>query len=172
MQIELIKKWKGINIYLIKSLDVDKAGEFLMSKFVTKHKKMIKYNEFGKPYLHSKKLWFNLTHTHGYAALAISKNKEIGLDIERLDRNLGFRSLLMSKFNLQFYTSLKSHKEFVKQWTIRESAIKCYGDLTLNSIYRIETSNKHNILKCEGKEDLEYCVFIHKELCIGVSKKQ
>ena len=78
----------------------------------------------------------------------------------------------MSKFNLQFYTSLKSHKEFVKQWTIRESAIKCYGDLTLNSIYRIETSNKHNILKCEGKEDLEYCVFIHKELCIGVSKKQ
>jgi phosphopantetheinyl transferase len=172
MKIELIKTWNDIKIYLIKSPNVDESGEILMSKFITKNKSEIVCTKFGKPYLGNKKIWFNLSHTNGYAALAVSKNKEIGLDIERLDRGTGYRSLLMSKFNLQFYTKLKSHKEFVKQWTIRESAIKCYGDLTLNSIYRIETNDNQNILKCEGKEDLEYSVFFHDEICICISRKQ
>lgn len=170
MKPELIKSWKDIKIYLIKSEDTDEAGDFLMKKFVTNDSKSIGYNKFGKPYLRSKKINFNLTHTNGYAAIAISKKYKIGLDIERLDRKTDFRSFIMSRFNFQLYTQLNSQKEFIKQWTIRESAIKCHGDLTLNSIYKIKTNDDDNVLKCEGKEDLEYHVFFHNNVCVCVSK--
>jgi phosphopantetheinyl transferase len=171
MRIKLIKTWKNINIYLIAAQDVETAGETLMNKFVSKNKDDIGVNEFGKPYLKSKEFWFNLTHTHGYAAIAISPNSEIGLDIERLDRKTDFRNLIMSKFNFQLYCKLNSQEEFVKQWTIRESAIKCYGDLTLNSIYKINNDEKNRILKCAGKSDIEYYVFNYQNICVCVSRK-
>jgi phosphopantetheinyl transferase len=76
----------------------------------------------------------------------------------------------MSRFNLQLYNRLNSQTEFIKYWAIRESAIKCYGDLTLNSIYRIKTAKETNVLKCEGKKDLEYYVFFHDNVCVCVAK--
>jgi 4'-phosphopantetheinyl transferase len=99
---------------LIKSNNVDKAGDLLMKKYVSKSAKDITYNKFGKPYLKSKKIHFNLTHTVGYAALAVSEKHEIGLDIERLDRKTDFRFLIMSRFNLQLYNRLNSQTEFIK----------------------------------------------------------
>jgi phosphopantetheinyl transferase len=171
MKAELIKVWKNIKIYLVKNSDVDKAGDFLMSKFVSKNKQEITENSYGKPFLKSNKFWFNLTHTVGYSALAISEENEVGIDIERLDRKVDFRSLIMSRFNIQLYCQLNSQKEFIKHWTIRESAIKCYGDMTLNSIYSIKTNDELDLLKCDGKEDLEYHTFFYDELCVCVCRK-
>lgn len=170
MKIKLVQIWKGIKIYVVETSEINAADNLLMSKFVSEKKSDIGYNKFGKPYLKSRKFWFNLTHTSGYAAIAISKKDEMGLDIERIDRKIDFRLLITTKFNFQLYNRLNSKKEFIKQWTIRESAIKCYGDLTLNSIYRIKTNEENNVLKCEGKKDLQYHVFYYKNLCICVSK--
>lgn len=170
MKIRLVKIWKKIKIYMIKSNDIDAAGDLLMSKFVSKNKKDIAVNDFGKPYLKSKKFWFNLTHTTGYAAIAISPDNEVGLDIERLDRKIDYKALIMSRFNLQLYSHSKTNEEFIKQWAIKESAIKCYGNLTLNSIYRIKTNDNLSILKCENKNDLEYHVFYHDNICFCITK--
>jgi CII-binding regulator of phage lambda lysogenization HflD len=80
-----------------------------------------------------------------------------------------YRTIMLSRFNIQYLNRIGNSVAFIKEWTIRESAIKCYGDLTLNSIYGVETYR--NILKCDGKPDLEYHVFRYENTYICVTRK-
>src|ERR1022692_4066950 len=59
-------------------------------------------NDFGKPILEnapvahapgSPKLHFNLTHSRGAAALAVSRGREVGIDIEQRERQIEFLAL-------------------------------------------------------------------------------
>ena len=61
----------------------------------------------GKPYLASpaigRNLYFNISHTEGYLAFAMSTSTPLGIDIEKVDRNVRLQSL-MGRF---FFTRRK-----------------------------------------------------------------
>ena len=46
------------------------------------------FGRCGKPYLKGAQLWFSLSHTNGAVCAAFSSEEEIGVDIERTDRNI------------------------------------------------------------------------------------
>ena len=63
-------------------------GEILLHNLLEKEN--IKYeeqqfiiNEYGKPYINNKRLFFNISHSYDYVITIIS-DKEIGIDIEKI----------------------------------------------------------------------------------------
>ena len=60
------------------------GGGYLYQKYLPV--KDFKYNENGKPYLENGP-FFNLSHSGEYIALVISKTREVGIDIQKVDEN-------------------------------------------------------------------------------------
>src|SRR5205085_317731 len=60
-------------------------------------------SNFGKPVLHADTpgaagLCFNLTHSHGVAALVVGKNREVGIDVEKRERQVEYIALAQRYF--------------------------------------------------------------------------
>ena len=59
----------------------------------------------GKPYLASpaigRNLYFNISHTEGYLAFAMSPSTPLGIDIEKVDRNVRLQSLMGRFFHAE-----------------------------------------------------------------------
>ncbi len=81
------------------------------------------YNEYGKPYLESGELFFNLSHSGEYVACAIS-DKEIGIDIQKVC----MKKHAMKKIcTLEELAWIKTAEDFTRVWAIKESYAKAKG---------------------------------------------
>jgi len=96
-------------------------------------------NKYGKPYISApivRQLQFNLSHASGMIVLAITKNKELGVDVECQLR--GEKSLEPADIADRFFSpseardlrSLPMHEQvgrFYDLWTLKEAYIKACG---------------------------------------------
>lgn len=81
-------------------------------------------NEYGKPL--SDKVYFNVSHSGGLVALAVSHDCPIGLDIELIKPvNESLKNHVVSK-DEETYAN-KAYTSFVELWTNKESLLKCVG---------------------------------------------
>ncbi|NJK68073.1 MAG: 4'-phosphopantetheinyl transferase superfamily protein [Microcoleus sp. CSU_2_2] len=95
------------------------------------------YNPYGKPSLIVEQggntLRFNLSHSHGIALIAITKNRDIGVDIERIDTNFPYQQIAERVFSPLENAVLRSLPEqiqlkaFFTCWTRKEAYIKAVG---------------------------------------------
>ena len=93
--------------------------------------------EHGKPEilrdLNKKKIRFNISHTNGLVACAITRECDIGVDVEWLERSCLFQSIAKKKFsNSEFRYFEKTppaekRRIFFSFWTLKESYIKAIG---------------------------------------------
>ena len=105
-KVDRARKEEAVSIYLKKKY----IGEYSL-------------NEFGKPI--SSKTHFNISHSNGVIGLAISPNKEVGLDIEMVKQEKeGIASYVNSNEELK---NIKDSLDFFKSWTSKESLLKCIG---------------------------------------------
>ncbi len=97
------------------------------------------YDEFGKPHLKDGS-FISITHSFTFSGLIISKNQEVGIDIEkRRDKILK----IAHKFTpIEAYKSIANHDALVSKltivWGAKESLYKIYGKkklLFLNHMY-------------------------------------
>ncbi|KHO17105.1 ACP synthase [Acinetobacter baumannii] len=89
-------------------------------------------HEYGKPYLLDHTLHFNHSHSQQYYALALSERvKDIGIDVEELDRKVRLDSLAQHAFHPDEYATwqnLEQDREFwFKVWTTKEAVLKASG---------------------------------------------
>ncbi|QNX87108.1 4'-phosphopantetheinyl transferase family protein [Acinetobacter seifertii] len=89
-------------------------------------------HEYGKPYLLDHTLHFNHSHSQQYYALALSERvKDIGIDVEELDRKVRLDSLAQHAFHADEYATwqnLEQDREFwFKVWTTKEAVLKASG---------------------------------------------
>lgn len=89
-------------------------------------------HEHGKPYLLNHDLDFNHSHSQQYYALAMSQQvKDIGVDVEELDRKVRLEALAQHAFHSDEYEtwlSLEQDREYwFKVWTIKEAVLKASG---------------------------------------------
>lgn len=89
----------------------------------------------GKPELiEGSGLHFNLSHTDGTAAIVIARNRRVGIDVERIRRNLNPLELATRFFSPQECEWLRSQPDsqqvaaFFSCWTAKESYIKAVGE--------------------------------------------
>lgn len=103
-----------------------------------------KIGSHGKPYLGSPArsdsgsfrpaMYFNLSHSGDYIAIAFSSAAPIGIDIEKSREHFRGESLVRRFFHPDEFTEYKNlpkcdQQEFVfRRWTIREAFLKGLGD--------------------------------------------
>ncbi|TVT80792.1 4'-phosphopantetheinyl transferase family protein [Acinetobacter colistiniresistens] len=99
-------------------------------------------HEHGKPFLSSHTLHFNHTHSQQYYALAMSERvKDIGIDVEELDRKVRFDALAQHAFHAEEYRIWQQQDQdteyWFRVWTTKEAVLKASGlgiRLDLNSL--------------------------------------
>lgn len=88
------------------------------------------YNEFGKPSLKRKDMFYNISHSGKYVTCAIS-NKMVGIDIQKHIENFEEIISFFSTSEKEYLASIPLHKllikEFFKIWTVKESYVKFLG---------------------------------------------
>lgn len=94
-------------------------------------------NAYGKPRIasfdKSLPLSFNLSHTNEFSVLAVSQNKDLGVDAEYLTRKVDILKLANRFFSKQECEELalmdvkEFDERFFKLWTLKEAYIKACG---------------------------------------------
>lgn len=98
----------------------------------------IDYEANGKPFLTDasqfENLVFNLSHSGGVAIYAMTKGREIGIDLERehscsdVDAIAARLFLQDEQTSLKFLQSPEKDKMFFRYWTRKEAQLKCSGE--------------------------------------------
>lgn len=94
-------------------------------------------NAHGKPFIRNPvagtHLRFNLSHTAGLVACAVTRDHEIGIDVEHVHRNVDWTALgpkVLAPSELAFLRSApvaEQRRHFFSFWTLKESYIKACG---------------------------------------------
>lgn len=119
----------------------------------------------GKPYLASpaigRSLYFNISHTGGYLAFAMSTSTPLGIDIEKVDRNVRLQSLMGRFFHAEEikkfldYSDEERVKHFIHYWTLKESFVKGLGTgmtTSFTSFYLTKESERTFYVTPDKKE--------------------
>ena len=95
------------------------------------------YSSEGKPQLHSAQhsadLQFNLSHTEGLAAIAVTRKLRVGIDVEQTARVVDEIEIAHKYFSaaesehLRLLPEADRRLEFLSQWTRREAYAKATG---------------------------------------------
>ncbi len=93
------------------------------------------YNPQGKPMLvgAGADLRFNLTHSHGLALLAVSRGRELGVDVERIRPEFAGDAVARRFFSPREVAALSAlggerrHEAFFVCWTRKEAYLKATG---------------------------------------------
>ena len=103
----------------------------------------IAYSINGKPHLPDyPNLKFNISHTDGAIAIAISSDLNIGVDIEHQDRKFEFHRL--EDFLYSESEQTRGEESFLKVWTIKEAIMKAKGIGLSQPLNTIELSTLEN----------------------------
>ncbi len=96
------------------------------------------YNQYGKPFLlpetNPEKLQFNLSHSDGLALFAFTRQREIGVDLERIQRQFEFEEIAGRFFSpgeaalLHSLPDSMKPEAFFNCWTRKEAYIKAHGE--------------------------------------------
>ena len=90
----------------------------------------IRYNDFGKPYLIDRNIYFNFSHSYQFI-LGIFACSEVGCDIERMkEPDSDIVNAFFGPFEQDLYMNAPSNKKteiFYQVWTMRESFLKTIG---------------------------------------------
>ena len=99
--------------------------------------------QFGKPRVIASDIRFNVSSSHSLALYALTRDAEIGCDIERVDARLDFERVAARYFapdeiaNLRALPAPLRRDWFFRHWTLKEAYVKCTGlglSLPLDSV--------------------------------------
>lgn len=91
------------------------------------------YNEFGKPFLTNRSLYFNLSHSHELGLVAVNSRYEVGVDIEWIRPNFDDLRIAKRFFSpdeadrLFALPATKQKEAFFRCWSRKEAYIKGRG---------------------------------------------
>ena len=91
------------------------------------------YNRYGKPYVESSDVFFNVSHSGAWAMLSISIGVETGIDIEHVDPRFAHEQVPERFFSpaevakLRALPSSQQTAAFFRCWTRKEAYIKARG---------------------------------------------
>jgi 4'-phosphopantetheinyl transferase len=107
------------------------------------------YNEYGKPALHRARgcdaLRFNVSHSHGLAMFAITRGREVGLDVELIRRDLPLEiaERFFSRREVSMLQALPTSQQtraFFNCWTRKEAYIKARGEGLSRALHQFTVS--------------------------------
>jgi 4'-phosphopantetheinyl transferase EntD len=82
------------------------------------------YDQWGRPHLPGNELFISITHTDGLAAIAHSKNRPVGIDVEHLGRDFQKVSAKYLTEREVFQAKSYSDEHFALTWCAKEAIYK------------------------------------------------
>ena len=120
-----------MNVYIIKWNKEDAPWQRILADILKKDYKIeqcpeILKDDLGKPYLHGNLLYFNVSHSGKYLAIAISKYPA-GIDIQepKFIKDGMFRKVVQPEEDCLI--GADRQKDFLRLWTLKESFVKAEG---------------------------------------------
>jgi 4'-phosphopantetheinyl transferase len=96
------------------------------------------YGPHGKPALAGEPdadaIRFNVSHSHGLALYAVARGREVGIDVERVRRDLAVAEIAARFFSRREVAMLRNipaeeqHPAFFRLWTRKEAYVKARGE--------------------------------------------
>lgn len=138
-------------------------------------------DEHGKPYLTTIPYHISFSHSFDYAAVMISKNKPVGIDIEKIEQKVErIARKFMRPEELDFIQPKDKIGQLYACWCAKEAVYKCYGRKEVSFLNNIflqgfdyrEKGNLHAAIKKEGLElNFEVDYFRFNDYMIGYAKE-
>ncbi len=98
-------------------------------------------NSYGKPSLSHSDITFNISHSASYWCMAVTRNQEIGVDIERIKKRKNEQKIVQSCFSAEEYeaylqepSEAKRTELFFHLWTKKEAIAKMAGRSIFQSL--------------------------------------
>ena len=94
---------------------------------------VFEHGPHGKPLLRGEGPCFNVSHTEGMVAVALSRHP-VGVDVERFRRNLDLLAIAQQVFSASERAALEQLQDearlayFARVWTLKEAIIKATGE--------------------------------------------
>ena len=93
----------------------------------------------GKPFLSNFPHFISLSHSYDYAAVMVSKNKAVGIDIELLkDKIERIASKFMSREELDFIGDINRIEHLYSCWCAKEAIYKLHGKKNVSFLENIK----------------------------------
>lgn len=120
--------------------DVSAAARRLLDRLLARygdlaHAPAIERGERGKPYAPDLPgIDFNLSHARDHVLIAVARGQPLGVDIERIDRNIDIEGLARRFYATAEADALAALPEaqraeaFVRLWTCKEAVLKALGE--------------------------------------------
>lgn len=108
---------------------------------------VIAEGQYGKPYFadFANVLSFNLSHSGEVVALTFDfGQREIGVDVERIDRNFEYWEIAGHYFSAKECDRVFNHCDFYRFWTMKESLLKATGAGLIDYLTLMDLSGKMN----------------------------
>ena len=114
----------------------EEAIRTILAKFFNLENAVIYRSENGKPYLqHPCRLFFSVSHTKEKIFVAFA-DQNVGIDAEPTSRQINL-PVLLKKFPPAERIEIKNTEDFLRLWTIKESAIKWLGGTLAHDLDRL-----------------------------------
>ena len=116
----------------------------IISKKLNTHPSEIQLNSDGKikPHIDGLPLFFNISHTRNAFILALCDTFEVGVDLEEVNRELDFNSIIRRFFSASESTFILESPEdainrFFLIWTRKEALLKAIGTGIISDLSQI-----------------------------------
>lgn len=118
----------------------------ILARYLNQPPKSIVFSvgPYGKPYILDHPIHFNLTHSHELALLAVSKETEVGIDIEYWRPRINIDGLVKKVFTRneqETFLALAESQQtasFYQVWTSKEAFVKALGKGLYHPLAAIE----------------------------------
>ncbi len=142
------------------------ASRLLLKYIFGPAKIILDKDEFNKPSLliDGQHYAISISHTGKYAAIFIAKNKDLGIDLEKIDDRIlivSHKFLNEQEIEILNHTTINKTLACTKIWSAKETMYKLYGKKSLDF--------KKNLLIQSIDKPLKGCIFtkdLHFELDI------
>lgn len=109
------------------------AYRLLLRNLLAPYNYVIEYDDAGKPFLAGSNLHISVTHTEDLAAVIISRNARVGIDIEKIKpRVLKVRDKFLREEEYSIIRKETEAEQLTLAWCAKEALYKLYGLRTLD----------------------------------------
>jgi 4'-phosphopantetheinyl transferase len=116
-------------------------------------------DEYGRPHATQSRLVFNISHTSGLVAIAITREAAVGVDVENVDRAADILGIARQNFAPAEYRELLTTPQdaraerFFHYWTLKEAYCKAEGrGLSLLDRVRFDLSDDDQAIRHDGAD--------------------
>ena len=123
----------------------------------------------GKPYFKDSDVKFNISHSHGYVACAVSLGEELGVDIEASEIGAERAAKLAQRYfgEDDFFAISTFPEKFARIWSEKEAKAKFFGDSLTNLLEK-----EKNICENPDLNEITTHKFSHGKIPVTLCTKR